>query len=483
MAKGVAKVWISLIPVCVLIILLFITIRVFGSDALNGGSQISLLIASSVCCAICIFGYGMKWQTFEKAINNTLVQIGSAIIILLLIGAISGVWMVSGVVPTLIYYGMQIIHPHYFLITTCIICCLVSVMTGSSWTTIATIGIALLGIGKAEGFDGGWIAGAIISGAYFGDKISPLSDTTVLASSMAGTPLFTHVRYMIITTVPSLSIALIIFLIAGFSRQTTDLSQITFYTDILANRFDLSLWLLIIPVVTVFMIAKKVPAIVVLFLSVIMAGLFALFFQPDILTEIAGAKMISPNSLFKGFMCSIYGSTQIETHHAEINSLLATRGMQGMLNTVWLILCATCFGACMTVSGMLRSITSLFTRFTKTRVGLVSSTITSGVFLNAVVADQYMSIILTANMYRDVYDREGYEHRLLSRSIEDSSTVTSPLIPWSSCGMTQATILNIPTLTYLPYCFFNIISPFMSIFISILGYKIYRKKNTSEHSD
>ncbi len=480
MTKKVTNVWVSVIPLLALILFLILTIRTFGSDALSGGSQISLLTASAVCCAISMLVYKMKWQLFEDAIKNTLVQIGSAILILLLIGAISGVWMVSGVVPTLIYYGMQIIHPHFFLISTCVICCFVSLMTGSSWTTIATIGIALLGIGKAEGFDEGWIAGAIISGAYFGDKISPLSDTTVLASSMSDTPLFTHIRYMLITTTPSLIITLVIFLIAGLSHHSGDSGQISLYTGILSARFNLSLWLLLVPVVTVFMIAKRVPAILVLFLSVAMAGVFALIFQADILSEIAGSKVTDSASLFKGFMCSIYGSTQIVTHHADIDSLLATRGMAGMLNTVWLILCATCFGACMTVSGMLRSITSLLVRFTRSRVGLVSSTVTSGLFLNAVVADQYMSIILSANMFKDSYDREGYEHRLLSRSIEDSCTVTSVLVPWNSCGMTQATVLNVSTFTYLPYCFFNIISPFMSIFISILGYKIYRKGKSSK---
>lgn len=471
------KCFLSFVPVIFLAIFLFITIYVFGTGALEGGSQVALLMSAALCCTIAKFGFNIKWHLFEMAIGKHLGDIGSAIFILLLIGALSGIWMVSGIVPTLIFYGVQIINPDFFLFSSCIICCIVSVMTGSSWTTIATIGIALLGIGKAQGFSDGWIAGAIISGAYFGDKLSPLSDTTVLASSLSGTPLFTHIRYMLITTIPSLLISLIVFLLFGFQHHNvTESLDISLFMQVLDDKFNISLWLLVVPVVTAIMIAKKIPSNIVLFLSVLIAAIFAMFFQSDILLEISGKTNINFFSMFEGTMKSIYGSTSIETHNDMVNSLLVTRGMEGMLNTIWLIICAVCFGSCMTSSGMLDYISAVLIRFTHTRVGLVFSTVVFGMFCNCIMADQYLSIILTSNIFKGIYKNRGFENRLLSRSIEDSSTVTSPLIPWSTCGMTQASILNIPTITYLPYCVFNLVSPLMSVFISIIGFKIYKRK-------
>lgn len=383
--------------------------------------------------------------------------------------------MISGVVPTLIYYGMQIIHPSFFLTSTCIICVLISVMTGSSWTTIATIGIALMGIGKAQGFEEGWIAGAIISGAYFGDKVSPLSETTILAASVTDTPLFRHIRYMMITTVPSLIITLTIFTVAGLSHDASNTQHIAEVAAALNEKFHITPWLLIIPIATGILIARKVPSIITLFLSTLLAGIFALIFQPDLLREISGAAVSNFDSLFKGLMMTIYGKTSLQTDNAVLTDLIATRGMSGMMNTIWLILCAMCFGGAMTASGMLGSITSLFVRFMKKTVSVVSATVCSGLFLNLATADQYISIILTGNMFRDIYAKKGYESCLLSRTTEDSVTVTSVLIPWNTCGMTQATILSVPTLVYLPYCFFNIISPLMSIAVAAIGYKIARR--------
>ena len=464
----------SLVPVLVLVVLLFITIRTFGSDALNGGSQIVLLTATAVCCLIGMLYSKIRWKVFELAIINNISGVGTALIILLLIGALAGSWMISGVVPTLIYYGMQIIHPTFFLASTCIICAVVSVMTGSSWTTIATIGIALLGIGRAQGFDEGWIAGAIISGSYFGDKISPLSDTTILASSVTDTPLFKHIRYMLITTVPTMLITLSIFTVAGFFNESAATGHIELYSELLKEKFDISLWLLVVPVVTGIMIARKVPSVITLFISALLAGLFALFFQPQLLHEISGLPAEGIASSFKGLMMTFYGSTGIETGNAELNDLVSTRGMSGMMNTIWLIICAMCFGGGMSASGMLGSITSVFVRFMKRTTSVVASTVGSGIFLNLATADQYISIILTGNMFRDIYARKGYESCLLSRTTEDAVTVTSPLIPWNTCGMTQATILGVATFTYLPYCFFNLISPLMTIFIASTGYKIVR---------
>ena len=471
----------SLIPILVLVALLFVTIRTFGSDALSGGSQVVLLTATALCCVIAMTYSRVSWQTLEHAMVNNITGVATALLILLIIGALSGSWMISGVVPTLIYYGMQIIHPNFFLTSTCLICAIVSVMTGSSWTTIATIGIALLGIGQAQGFEEGWIAGAIISGAYFGDKISPLSDTTVLASSVTGTPLFKHVRYMLITTVPSLLIALIIFTVAGLTHEATAGEQIAQYAAGLSQTFHISLWLLLVPFITGILIAKKVPSLITLFVSAAMAGICALIFQPHLLHEIAGADTNGLQSAFKGLLITFYGSTGIETGNTALNDLVATRGMGGMMSTIWLILCAMCFGGAMTASGMLQSLTSVFLRFMNRTVGLVASTVASGLSMNICTADQYISIILTGNMFKDIYKQKGYESCLLSRTVEDSTTVTSVLVPWNSCGMTQATILGVPTLTYLPYCFFNLVSPFMSILIAALGYKIIKQDEKAEN--
>ncbi|WP_148371756.1 Na+/H+ antiporter NhaC family protein [Bacteroides bouchesdurhonensis] len=473
--KKIPSPLVSLLPIIVLVILLFGTIHTFGSDALNGGSQISLLTTTAVCILIGMAIYKIPWKDYELAITNNIAGVATAIIILLIIGALSGTWMISGVVPTLIYYGMQIIHPSFFLASTCIICILISVMTGSSWTTIATIGIALMGIGKAQGFEEGWIAGAIISGAYFGDKVSPLSETTILASSVTDTPLFRHIRYMMITTVPSIVITLIIFIVAGFSHDAGNSQHIPEVAAALKEKFLITPWLLIVPVATGILIARKVPSIITLFLSTLLAGIFALILQPDLLHEIAGATTSNFESLYKGLMMTIYGKTNLQTDNVILSDLISTRGMSGMMNTVWLILCAMCFGGAMTASGMLGSITSLFIRFMKNTLGVVTSTVCSGLFLNMATADQYISIILTGNIFRNIYYKKGYESCLLSRTTEDSVTVTSVLIPWNSCGMTQATILSVPTIVYLPYCFFNIISPLMSIVVAAIGYKIARR--------
>lgn len=475
------SVGLSLVPLVIMVVLLFFTIKVFGSDALSGGSQVVLLVTTACSSALAMLFCKVKWKTIEEAICSNILGVATALLILLLIGALSGSWMISGVVPTLIYYGMQILSPTFFLASCCVICAIISVMTGSSWTTIATIGIALMGIGNAQGFDIGWTAGAIISGAYFGDKISPLSDTTVLASSTTGTPLFDHVRYMMFTTIPSILIALLIFTIAGFAHEATDTAEMMSYAESLKETFSISGWLMIVPIVTGILIAKRVPSLITLFISGGLAALFALFFQPDLLREISGLETQSATSQFKGLWMMLYGTTQIETGNEALNSLVATRGMAGMMDTIWLIICAMCFGGAMTASGMLESLTSVFLRFMKRRAGMVASTVLSGITLNICTADQYISIILTGNMFKDIYRKKGYESRLLSRTTEDAVTVTSVLIPWNTCGMTQATILNVSTLTYLPYCFFNLISPLMSIFIAILGFKI--KKHHEEDKD
>ena len=478
--------WMSAIPFATLIAMLSVTIVVFGSDALAGPSQIALLTATAVCALLGMSYCKVSWRDIEQNIEGKVHETTVSIYILLVIGMLSGSWMISGIVPTLICYGIQIIHPAVFLASACVISAVISLMTGSSWTTIATIGLALLGIGRALGFDDGWTAGAIISGAYFGDKVSPLSDTTVLASSVSGTPLFTHIRYMMLTTGPTIFITLVIFSLAGLWMGTDTMSDTSQYVAALENTFTVTPWLLLVPVATGFMIYKKVPSLIVLFISALLATLMALFFQPDILMQVAGvdSKTTSPDALtiFKGIVLTLSSSTQVETGVPLFNDLVSTRGMAGMLNTVWLILSAMIFGGAMSACGILRSFLYAVTRrLVKTRLGLVSATVLNGICMNLMTGDQYISIILSANMFKEEYEQQGYESRLLSRSAEDGATVTSVLIPWNTCGMTQATVLGVATLTYLPFCFFCYLSPLMSILHAALGWKI--KKSPCQSSN
>lgn len=466
---------IAIIPVVVLIAFLGVVIALFGSDSLNGGSQIALLMGMAVCVCLSMAIYRVPWEVFERQITKTLGGVTVTLLILLCVGMLSGSWMISGIVPTLIYYGVQIMSPQFFLVSSCIICAFISLLSGSSWTTIATIGVALLGIGHALGVSEAWTAGAIISGAYFGDKMSPLSDTTILASSAAGVELFSHIRYMMFTTGPTFLITICIFLVAGLDGDMDAVAHVEEYTEGLAHTFNISLWTLLVPVLTAVMIARKVPSLIVLFVSSLMAGIIALILQPHILSQIAGETAISAESLTRGLAVTYYGSTAVDTGNASLNELISTSGMAGMLNTIWLILCAMCFGAALVASRMIDSITAVIIRFVRNRVSLVSSSVATGIFLNITTGDQYISIVLNADMYKEVFRKQGYEARLLSRTTEDAATVTSVLIPWNTCGMTQSTVLGVPTLTYLPYCFFNLLSPLMSIFIAAIGWKIQKR--------
>jgi len=471
-----ARIWVALVPVAVLVAVLALNISIFGADSILGASQVALLLAGGVCIVLSMLVSKTKWQSFEDTFKSYVGDVAGAILILLLIGAISGTWTASGIVPAFICYGLEIISPKVFLLTACLLCAIVSVMTGSSWTTIATVGVALLGIGRAEGFSDAMTAGAIISGAYFGDKISPLSDTTVLASSLNGVPLFKHIRYMMYTTVPSFVITLVVFTVLGLSRSGADSGQIELYSNVLRSTFHITPWLMIVPVLTVLMIWKKMPAVAVLALSSLAAAVASVIFQPQIM-EAIGRGVTGGSGfrvMFAGTMKSVFDTVSIETGNPEVNALVVSRGMTGMLNTVYLIICAMFFGACMRASGMIADLSGMMTPLTRTRGGLVGSTVLTGTALNGIVSDQYLSIILTSNIFRDSYEKRGYETRLLSRSVEDSSTVTSPLIPWSSCGMTQATILSVPTLVYAPFCLFNIISPLMSVLVALIGWKIVK---------
>lgn len=461
-----------MIPVAVLIGLLVVIIILFGSDALSGGSQIALLMGLAVCVTISMTFYKVPWKAFEDQMTKTLGGIAVTLLILLSVGMLAGSWMISGVVPTLIYYGVQILSPRFFLVSACIICSLVSLLSGSSWTTVATLGVALLGVGHALGISDAWTAGAIISGAYFGDKMSPLSDTTILASSTTQVDIFDHIRYMTHTTVISMGIALTIFLVAGLGHTGGDVN-VQLYTHGLEKTFNISLWTLLVPLLTGVLIARRVPSLIVLFVSSIMAGIVALALQPGILCQIADDSSLSMiGALTKGLSITFFGATAIDTGYEALNDLVSTGGMAGMLNTIWLIICAMCFGATMVASGMIESITGVIIRAVKSRVGMVSSTVGTGLLLNLTTGDQFISIVLTSDMFKNVYDKMGYERRLLSRTTEDAATVTSVLVPWNTCGMTQATVLGVPTLVYLPYCFFNLLCPIVTILVAAVGWKI-----------
>ena len=464
-----------MIPIVVLIAMLVVVITIFGSDSLSGGSQVALIMGIAVCALISTVFYHVPWKAFENQMSKTMEGIFVTVLILLAVGMLSGSWMISGVVPTLIYYGVQLLSPRFFLVSACVICSLVSLLSGSSWTTVATIGVALLGVGHALGISDAWTAGAIISGAYFGDKMSPLSDTTILASSATKVDIFVHIRYMMYTTVLSLSAALIIFLIAGLNIDGDAAINVEEYTRGLESKFNISLWTLLVPLLTGVLIARKVPSLIVLFASAIMAGIVALALQPHILAEVAGGtSMGAAITQIKGLLMTYYGPTAVDTGYAALNDLVSTGGMAGMLNTIWLIICAICFGAAMVASGMLESITSMIIKRVKSRTGLVSTTVGTGLLLNLTTGDQFISIVLTADMFSSVYKKLGYEQRLLSRTTEDSATVTSVLIPWNTCGMTQATVLGVPTIVYLPYCFFNLLCPVMTILVAAIGWKIKR---------
>ena len=473
------KVFDALIPLIFLIVLLVLNIQIFGTDGLSGSNQIVLILSASVAALVAIFRLNYNWETLQDGIVKSISSAMSSILILFLIGALAGTWLLSGIVPAMIYYGLQVLNPTIFLFAACFVSAVVSVATGSSWTTVATVGVALLGIGKALGFEEGIIAGAIISGAYFGDKMSPLSDTTNLAPAMAGTDLFTHIRYMARTTVPSMTITLILFIVIGLNYETQgSVDDVKNISAVILERFNVSGWLFIVPIVVLVMIVKQVPAIPALLAGALLGGVFAVIFQPDIITLIAAEDASYAYQSFKAVMMSLYGEISIVTSNDVVNELLVTGGMAGMLNTIWLIVCAMVFGGIMEESGMLRVLAEAIIRKVHRVGSLIASTAATCVFFNITTSDQYLAILVPGRMYADVYKKRGLKPENLSRTLEDSATVTSVLVPWNTCGATQASVLGVATLTYAPYCFFNIISPFMTILFGYLkiGITYYEKE-------
>lgn len=463
------KVYDALIPLVFLIVLLIVNIRIFGTDGLSGSNQIVLVLSATVAASVAVFKLGYSWDTLQEGIVRSISSAMSSILILFLIGALAGTWLLSGIVPAMIYYGLMVLSPVIFLFAACFISAVVSVATGSSWTTVATVGVALLGIGKALGFEEGIIAGAIISGAYFGDKMSPLSDTTNLAPAMAGTDLFTHIRHMAKTTVPTMLITLILFIVIGLNYETSgSVEDVKTISSVISQKFNITPWLFVVPVVVLVMIVKRVPALPALLTGALLGGVFALIFQPEIIAEVANEQGDFSYIGFKAVMMALFGEIGVVTDNAIVNELLVTRGMGGMLNTIWLIICAMVFGGIMEESGMLKVMAEAIIRKVH-RVGpLIASTAATCVFFNITTSDQYLAILVPGRMYAEIYKKRGLKPENLSRTLEDSATVTSVLVPWNTCGATQASVLGVATLTYAPYCFFNIISPLMTILYGYL---------------
>lgn len=431
-----------------------------GADAIAGYSPV-VLLGSAALSVVLSFVFGaLSRRGMTVGFVRSARQILPAVPMLICIAMVATTWMVSGVVPTLIVYGLEVLTPTLFLVSACVVCALISVLTGSSWSTIATIGVAFMGIGQVMGFSAGWIAGAIISGAYFGDKISPLSDTTVVASSACGVDLFAHMRYLMLSSVPALLLALVVFAVKGFMSDAADADQGMMLDGALRTTFNITSWTLVIPAITLALIAFRVPTLLTLAASALLGFVGIFVFQPDL-----GHSVISAAGM-------LWSGNAMDTGVERLDSLVSTGGISGMMSTVALVLSAMMFGAAMMGTGMLASITRSFTSRLHKRTSIVGATVGSGLFMNSTTADQYLSLIITGNMYRNVYRQFGLEPRLLSRTIEDSVSVTSVLIPWNSCGITQSTVLGVSTMVYFPYCIFNLLSPCMSLLLAWTGWRI-----------
>ncbi|MEQ9262078.1 MAG: Na+/H+ antiporter NhaC [Owenweeksia sp.] len=473
--KKESSLWIALIPVIFLVVLLSINvIWVYGDDALSGSNQFILLLSGAVAAVIGLT-QGFKWENILSGIEKSVTSTTNAILILLMIGALAGSWMISGIVPAMIYYGLQILNPEIFLPAAAIICALVSLATGSSWSTSATVGIALIGIGKAIGISEAMVAGAVISGAYFGDKISPLSDTTNLAPAMAGTDLFTHIRYMLLTTVPSFVIALIIFIIIGLRLDSGgNVEDITPLLNELDSIFNLTPWLFLVPALVIFLIIRKVPALPAILIGSLAGALFAFIFQGDLLTSLSETNVLNLSTSYKLIMDALTVSITIDAEHPILAELLNSGGMAGMLGTIWLIISAMVFGGVMEACGFLEVISRALLKMAHKTASLIATTMGTCLLINVTASDQYLAIVVPGRMYADAYRKRGLAPENLSRTLEDSGTVTSVLVPWNTCGAYQSGVLGVNTLAYLPYAFFNILSPFMTLIFAIFNIRIRR---------
>lgn len=462
----------ALTPIFVLALLLFSAVFYFGDNASSGPNQIALLASMGIAIIIGLKN-GFSWHSIEQSIVKGISLSLGAILILLSVGALIGTWLLSGTVPTMIYYGLQILDPTWFYAASCIICGVVAMSIGSSWTTAATIGVALLGISQGLGLSPEITAGAVISGAYFGDKISPLSETTNLAPAVAGSELFAHIRYMLWTTVPSIITAIILFVILGLNEATVVSDNSIFeLNNQLESQFNLTLLNLVPLVVLLFLAIKKVPAFPAVCIGAITGAIWAVFFQQELILQLAleGSSVTTANITV--IWTAFFDGVTIETSNAELNNLLSGGGMSSMLNTIWLIICAMSFGAVLEHLGMLRKFVSVILSTAKSTGGLITSTVATCISTNIITADQYMAIVMPGRMYKEEYERRKLAPVVLSRTLEDAGTITSPLIPWNTCGAYMYSVLLVNPLDYIFYCFFNLINPILAIIYGYMGFKI-----------
>lgn len=462
----------ALIPVIILIILLFYNVFfIYGDDALAGSNQFILIMGGAVA-AMVGFYYKVPYKKMMNAIAKNVKSTTSALLILLMVGALSGTWLISGVIPTMIYYGLQILNPTIFLASCVIICAVISISTGSSWTTSATVGIALIGIAAALDINLGMAAGAILSGAYFGDKLSPLSDTTNLAPAMAGTDLFTHIRYTSITTVPTIVITLMFFIVIGFFIEPSGAIDKEVLLTSIKESFNVSLWLFLVPAVVIFLIIRKTSPLVALLIGTLLAAIFALIFQPNVVLEVSGGDAFTFKNAYVGIMDAITVDVAIETSNTQLNDLFSSGGMTGMMGTIWLIICAMVFGGVMEAIGALKVITRALLKMFKSVFGLFASTVASCLALNVTASDQYLAIVVPGKMFAKAYKDKNLAPENLSRTLEASGTVTSVLIPWNTCGAYHSGVLDVSVGQYIWYAIFNWLSPIMVLIFALFNIKI-----------
>ncbi len=469
------SIWEAMIPVIALIAMLAFNVFVFGDDALSGSNQFILLLGGTVA-AIVGFWNKVSYEKMIEEVANNIKSTAGAILILLMVGALAGTWLISGIIPSMIYYGLKILNPTIFLPATLIICAIISIATGSSWTTSATVGIALIGISEALGISTGMTAGAVLSGAYFGDKMSPMSDTTNLAPAMAGTDLFTHIRYMTMTTLPTIIVTLIVFIILGFVQTSVgETSTEIMLTDI-KKAFNISPVLFIPPILVIILIIKKTPPLIALLAGTLLGGVFALVFQPEVVAQVAGVKKLDTISAYKGVMNAITVKTSVATENQMLKDLFTAGGMEKMLGTIWLILCAMVFGGIMDAIGALARISRFLLNLFDSTFGLFASTVATCLGLNVTASDQYLALVVPGKMYATAYKDRGLAPENLSRTLEDSGTVTSSLIPWNTCGAYHSGVLGVPVVEYAVFAIFNWLSPIMTLIFAGIGIKIKELK-------
>ena len=476
MKKSQISLTTALLPLFFLVVLLSYNVIVYGDDALNGSNQFILLIGGAIA-AIIGFKKRISYDSMLEKIADNLKSVTGALLILLFVGALSGTWLISGIIPAMIYYGLQILHPSIFLPACIVICAIISISTGSSWTTSATVGIALIGIGSVLKIPLGMVAGAIISGAYFGDKLSPLSDTTNLAPAMAGGELFNHIKYMTYTTVPSILFTLIVFSILNLTQNYNVLPDTGDLLGAIKEKFTINFWLFLVPITVIILIVKKTPPLVALLVGTLMGALFAIFFQPQILLDITGSKTLNSKIAYKAILDAISVSTQVNTNNAILNDLFISGGMKGMLDTIWLIICAMVFGGVMDAIGALKVISNALLSWAKNTFQLFASTVASCLAINLTASDQYLSIVIPGKMFSKAYEERNLAPENLSRTLEDSGTVTSVLIPWNTCGAYQSGVLGVSVLEYFFFAIFNWLSPLMTLIYAALSIRIAKKIN------